>query len=70
VLGSPHWPWRPISEGDAREVITAIRERGPELVALSGHDSTPWTLDAFAETFGAKYRTLRVGDELEVVATS
>jgi 7,8-dihydropterin-6-yl-methyl-4-(beta-D-ribofuranosyl)aminobenzene 5'-phosphate synthase len=70
VFGSPHWPWRPISEGDAYEVMRAIRERGPELVALSGHDSTQWTLDAFAETFGASYRTLRVGDELEVIATS
>jgi 7,8-dihydropterin-6-yl-methyl-4-(beta-D-ribofuranosyl)aminobenzene 5'-phosphate synthase len=39
------------------------------LVALSAHDSTPWTLDAFAATFGANYRTLRVGDEVEVSAT-
>jgi 7,8-dihydropterin-6-yl-methyl-4-(beta-D-ribofuranosyl)aminobenzene 5'-phosphate synthase len=70
VFGSPHWPWRPISEGDAYEVMAAIRERGPELVALSAHDSTQWTLDAFADTFGATYRTLRVGDALEVVATS
>lgn len=69
VLGSPYWPWRPISEGDAQAVIAAIRERGPGLVALSGHDSTQWTLDAFARTFGASYRTLRVGDELVVTAT-
>jgi 7,8-dihydropterin-6-yl-methyl-4-(beta-D-ribofuranosyl)aminobenzene 5'-phosphate synthase len=69
VLGSPNWPWRPISEGDARAVIEAIRERGPGLVALSGHDSTQWTLDAFAQTFGGNYRTLRVGEELVIDAT-
>lgn len=66
VLGNPGWPWRPIDEAEARRVIEAIRERGPAVVALSGHDSTPWTLDAFAEAFGAGYRTLRVGDELVI----
>ena len=42
--------------------------RGPRLVALSGHDSTPWTYDAFGRRFGDRYRTLRVGDELLVSA--
>ncbi|HEX6234779.1 MAG TPA: MBL fold metallo-hydrolase [Jiangellaceae bacterium] len=69
VLGSPHWPWRPISERDAHAVIAAIRDRGPGLVALSGHDSTQWTLDAFARTFGDRYRTLRVGEGLVIEAT-
>jgi 7,8-dihydropterin-6-yl-methyl-4-(beta-D-ribofuranosyl)aminobenzene 5'-phosphate synthase len=69
VLGSPNWPWRPISEGDAYAVIAAIRERGPGLVALSGHDSSQWTLDAFAQAFGDRYRTLRVGEEMVINAT-
>lgn len=69
VLGNPNWPWRPITEGDAQAVIAAIRERGPRLVALSGHDSTQWTLDAFAQAFGDRYRTLRVGEELVITAT-
>ncbi|HEU4540980.1 MAG TPA: MBL fold metallo-hydrolase [Jiangellaceae bacterium] len=69
VLGNPNWPWRPITEGDAHSVIAAIRERGPGLVALSGHDSTQWTLDAFAQTFGDRYRTLRVGEELVITGT-
>ena len=68
VLGNPNWPWRPISEGDAQRVIAAIGERGPGLVALSPHDSTRWTLDAFAQTFGSRYRTLRVGEELVITA--
>lgn len=66
VLGSPNWPWRPISEGDAYAVISAIRERGPGLVAVSGHDSTQWTMDAFTLAFGARFRTLRVGEELVI----
>jgi 7,8-dihydropterin-6-yl-methyl-4-(beta-D-ribofuranosyl)aminobenzene 5'-phosphate synthase len=66
VLGNPHWPWRPISEGDARAVIEQLRARGPRIVAVSGHDSTPWTFDAFAQAFGAGYRTMRVGEELRI----
>lgn len=66
VLGNPNWPWRPISEDDARSVIQSIRERGPGLVALSGHDSTTWTTDAFGLAFGDRYRTVRVGEEIVV----
>jgi len=68
VLGNPNWPWRPIGEDDARSVIQSIRERGPGLVALSGHDSTPWTIDAFGRAFGDRYRTLRVGEELHITS--
>jgi 7,8-dihydropterin-6-yl-methyl-4-(beta-D-ribofuranosyl)aminobenzene 5'-phosphate synthase len=68
VLGNPNWPWRPISEDDARRVIRTIEERGPSLVALSGHDSTQWTIDAFGQAFGDRYRTLRVGEEILIEA--
>jgi 7,8-dihydropterin-6-yl-methyl-4-(beta-D-ribofuranosyl)aminobenzene 5'-phosphate synthase len=68
VLGNPHPPWQPIGERDAAHVLDEIDARGPRLVALSGHDSTPWTYDAFGRRFGDRYRTLRVGDELRVSA--
>jgi 7,8-dihydropterin-6-yl-methyl-4-(beta-D-ribofuranosyl)aminobenzene 5'-phosphate synthase len=68
VLGSPNWPWRPISEHDAEHVIDEIAARGPRLVALSSHDSTPWTYGAFAQRFGDRYRTLRVGEQLHIGA--
>ena len=29
VLGNPHWPWQPISERDAAQVMEEIRARGP-----------------------------------------
>lgn len=68
VLGSPNWPWRPISEADATAVIASIRERGPALVALSGHDSSPWTIEAFGRVFKERYRTVRVGEEIVISA--
>jgi len=70
VLGNPHPPWRTISEHDAEHVLEEIQARGPKLVALSSHDSTPWTYDAFARRFGDRYRTLRAGEELRITATS
>lgn len=68
VLGNPNWPWRAISEEDARSVIESIQARGPGLVALSGHDSTPWTMAAFEKAFGDRSRPLRVGEEITIAA--
>jgi 7,8-dihydropterin-6-yl-methyl-4-(beta-D-ribofuranosyl)aminobenzene 5'-phosphate synthase len=70
VLGNPHLPWQPISERDAIQVLDEIEARGPRLVALSGHDSTPWTFGAFAARFGHRYRTLRAGEELTISAAT
>jgi hypothetical protein len=66
VIGTPHWPWRLPSEADAQAAISEIAARGPRVVALSGHDSSAWTFTAFAEAFGERYRTLRVGEELRI----
>ena len=66
VFGSPNWPWQPIGEHDVATAIQEITRRGPRLVALSSHDSTPWTYAAFAEAFGDRYRTLRVGEPLQI----
>ena len=41
VLGNPHPPWQPISQRDAEHVLEEIAARGPRVIALSGHDSTP-----------------------------
>jgi hypothetical protein len=49
-------------------VLEEIEARGPRVIALSGHDSTPWTYDAFGRRFGDRYRTLRVGEELRITA--
>ena len=68
TLGNPNPPWRPISEGDVSAVIQELTARGPRLVGLSSHDSTPWTYDAFGRAFGERYHTLRVGEELVVSA--
>jgi 7,8-dihydropterin-6-yl-methyl-4-(beta-D-ribofuranosyl)aminobenzene 5'-phosphate synthase len=70
VLSSPYPPWQPVSERDVDHVLEEIGARGPRVIALSGHDSTPWTYDAFARRFGDRYRTLRAGEELRITATA
>ena len=69
TLGNPNYPWRPITERDVTSAIDEITRRGPRLIALSSHDSTPWTYDAFGRAFGDRYHTVRVGDELVISAT-
>lgn len=68
VLGSPYPPWRLVDERDVDAVIEEISARGPQLVALSAHDSTAWTCETFRQQFGDRYRTLRVGEELRITA--
>jgi 7,8-dihydropterin-6-yl-methyl-4-(beta-D-ribofuranosyl)aminobenzene 5'-phosphate synthase len=68
VLGNPHWPWQPIGERDVAHVIEELRARGPRVVAVSSHDSTPWTFDALGRAFGDGYRTMRAGEELRIGA--
>lgn len=69
VLGNPHRPWQPIGERDVAHVVGELRARGPGVLAVSGHDSTPWTFEARQRAFGAGYRTMRVGDELRISGT-
>ena len=69
VLGSPHPPWRLVGERDAQAVMAAIAARGPRLVALSGHDSTPWTFSEFERCFGSAYQLVRVGEEIRIPAS-
>jgi len=70
VLGNPHPPWQLIGERDAAHVLDELVARGPQLVALSSHDSTPWTYDAFDRRFGDRYRTLRAGEALTISAAA
>ena len=59
VLGNPHPPRQPISERDAGHVLEQIDARGPRVIALSGHDSTPWTYDATGTPSGGPVARLR-----------
>jgi hypothetical protein len=58
--------WRPLSNPDVEAAVTRLRTAGASLVAVSGHDSTPYTMRRFAAAFGPRFREAQVGDEIQV----
>jgi 7,8-dihydropterin-6-yl-methyl-4-(beta-D-ribofuranosyl)aminobenzene 5'-phosphate synthase len=66
LTGSPRPPWQPLSDPDIDAAVTRLRAAGASLVAVSGHDSTPYTMGRFAAAFGAGFREVQVGEEIRV----
>jgi 7,8-dihydropterin-6-yl-methyl-4-(beta-D-ribofuranosyl)aminobenzene 5'-phosphate synthase len=66
LFGTGKWPWAPIDEREVEASISALQQRHPELVALSPHDSSDWTLRAFRRAFGDACREILVGREIVV----
>ena len=58
--------WRPLSDPDVEAAVTRLRTAGASLVAVSGHDSTPYTMRRFPAAFGPRFREVQVGDEIQV----
>jgi 7,8-dihydropterin-6-yl-methyl-4-(beta-D-ribofuranosyl)aminobenzene 5'-phosphate synthase len=66
ILGTGKWPWDPINGEDVAAGIAYLKQRQPQLVALSPHDSCDWSLGAFRRAFGGAYRNLQVGKVIDV----
>jgi 7,8-dihydropterin-6-yl-methyl-4-(beta-D-ribofuranosyl)aminobenzene 5'-phosphate synthase len=66
IVGTGKWPWDPIGPDDVEQGIASITRRQPRLVALSGHDSCDWSLDAFRTAFPSAHQDVRVGREILV----
>jgi len=66
LTGSPRPPWRPLSDPDIDVAVARLQAAGVSLVAVSEHDSTPYTMRRFASAFRAGFREVQVGDEIRV----
>jgi 7,8-dihydropterin-6-yl-methyl-4-(beta-D-ribofuranosyl)aminobenzene 5'-phosphate synthase len=66
ILGNGKLPWQRIRRSEARGAAALLAGLDVKLVALSGHDSCDWSLEAFQQTLGQRCRTLRVGEEIVV----
>ena len=64
-LGTGKWPWDPVNRQDVETAIAYLKRRHPQLVALSAHDSCDWSIEAFRQAFGAAYRDVLVGQEID-----
>jgi 7,8-dihydropterin-6-yl-methyl-4-(beta-D-ribofuranosyl)aminobenzene 5'-phosphate synthase len=66
LVGSDRPPWDGLGEKDVDAAVAALRGAGVELVALSPHDSSDWSLARFRHAFGGKCQSLKVGEEITV----
>ena len=57
-------PHRGLSEKDVFDAIEALRAADVQIVALSPHDSSPWSIQQFKDAFGEKYVEVKVGKEI------
>lgn len=71
LLGSPRPPWDLLDDADIDAALGSLWSAGVLRVALSGHDSTPWTMRRFAEELpgaGIEFSSVRVGERIVVDA--
>jgi 7,8-dihydropterin-6-yl-methyl-4-(beta-D-ribofuranosyl)aminobenzene 5'-phosphate synthase len=65
-VGTDNWPWNPANKQTVERAIAALKIRQPRLVALSPHDSCPWSRTAFQQAFPDAYQDVLVGKAIEI----
>lgn len=68
MVGSDYPPHQGLSEKDVHAAIKSIQDADVQLVSLSPHDSSEWSLAQFKTAFGERYVDLKVGKEIELRA--
>ena len=64
ILGSDYAPPNGLKEKDVFEAIESIKAENVQLVGLSPHDSSAWSIQQFREAFGDNYVDIKVGKEI------
>ncbi|OQY36351.1 MAG: hypothetical protein B6243_03415, partial [Anaerolineaceae bacterium 4572_5.2] len=64
IVGSDYAPPNGLKEKDVFEAISSIKAENVQLVGLSPHDSSAWSIRQFREAFGDKYVDVKVGKEI------
>ena len=66
VVGSDQPPWNGLSKKDVFEAIESLKAENIQLIGLSPHDSSEWSINEFKKAFGDKYVDIRVGKEISI----
>lgn len=66
MVGSDNPPWNGLNEDNVKNAIDAVKRVNPQLVSLSPHDSSDWSIEQFRLAFSNKYVDLKVGKEIQV----
>jgi len=64
LLGSDHPPHQGLSKKDLFDAIESIQAENVQMVGISPHDSTDWSIAQFKKAFGEKYIKMKVGKEI------
>ncbi|MFX0178172.1 MAG: MBL fold metallo-hydrolase [Candidatus Hodarchaeota archaeon] len=59
-------PWEPWSKNDRDDTLDYLKARNPKFVALSPHDSSMESINAFKDTFKEAYIDLKVGKVISI----
>jgi len=66
IVGTDRFPWQGIGEQDVENAIQAIKRVNPNIVALSPHDSSDWSIERFRAAFKDKYHDIKVGQKIRI----
>lgn len=64
IVATDEPPWRGVNQKRVQETLTAIKDTGAKVIALSAHDSSDWSLELFKNTFQGNYVPLKAGKEI------
>ncbi|MCK4479872.1 MAG: MBL fold metallo-hydrolase, partial [Candidatus Lokiarchaeota archaeon] len=59
-------PWEPWHKDDRNYTLEYLKARNPKLVALSPHDSSMESINAFKDIFKEAYTDLKVGKVIKI----
>ena len=65
-MGTGKLPWEPISVGELMGYVALLKSFNPELVALSPHDSSEFSINTFREAFPTEFKELLVGTPITI----
>jgi len=63
IVSTEKVPWKGINEDDIDNGIKALKQANPEIIYLSGHDSSDFAIEKFKNNFVSKLQIITVGEE-------
>jgi 7,8-dihydropterin-6-yl-methyl-4-(beta-D-ribofuranosyl)aminobenzene 5'-phosphate synthase len=66
IIGSDRPPWKGLNENDVKRAIDVIKREDVQLISLSPHDSSDWSIEQFKNSFQERYIDLRIGKEIKI----
>ncbi|MHB8840656.1 MAG: MBL fold metallo-hydrolase [Candidatus Aquicultor sp.] len=66
IFGTGKLPWQRITKAETEKTLSELLKKNLGVVGVSSHDSCDWTLSLFRDAFKARYKEVRVGEEITI----